>query len=37
VLMNLGNKKYFSRDNEGRYTRATEGESRLRRANVQEA
>jgi hypothetical protein len=37
VLMNLSNKKYFSRDNEGRYWRIVAGEPRLERAKVQEA
>jgi hypothetical protein len=37
VLMNLSNKKFFSRDNEGKYWRAAEGEPRPGRANIQEA
>jgi len=37
VLMNLSNKKYFSRDNEGRYWRAADSEFGSPRANVQEA
>ncbi len=37
VLMNLSNKKFFSRDNDGRYWRAAEGEPRLTRTEVQQA
>ena len=37
VLMNLSNKKFFSRDNEGRYWRTAEGELHQGQANVQEA
>lgn len=37
VLMNLSNKKYFSRDSEGKYARAIQSESLSPRANVQEA
>lgn len=37
ILMNLSNKKYFTRNAEGKYWRAAEGEPRSQRANVQEA
>jgi hypothetical protein len=37
VLMNLSNKKYFARDNEGKYWRAAESESSLMRTDVREA
>ncbi|MCU0653051.1 MAG: hypothetical protein MUD10_02220 [Candidatus Pacebacteria bacterium] len=37
VLMNLSNKKYFSRDSEGKYLRAEGADPRLKGANVQEA
>jgi hypothetical protein len=37
ILMNLSNKKYFTKDDQGKYWHAAEGEPRLGRANVQEA